>query len=120
MTTLGSVTLSGELILDGLESCPLIAHSVRRTMGVGSRAVIQSVAIGVAGRELTLSGGSHFTLAIIQDLQTLARLNQPVELVHQRGVYSVLITKIEAEPEVSFADPTSDDFYSAVIYMVEV
>jgi len=118
MTTLGTLTLSDHLILDGLESAPPVAMSVRRTLG--GRAIVQSVGLPDTGRELTLSGDYHFTLAEITNIRVLAQLNQPVELAHHRGIYQVLVTGIEAEAAFDYADPEDDDWYTATITMIEV
>ena len=118
MIALGSLVLSDHLVLGGLESDPPIAFSARRTMG--GRAVVQSIPLSTAGRELTLAGDKHFTLEQILDVQSLARLNRPVELSHYRGTYRVLITRVDPEPLEQSAEPGSDAVYSAVIYMVEV
>lgn len=116
--SLGGIVLSDHLILDGLESAPVVASSVRRTLGM--RPVVRTLAGStVGGRELTLSGENHFTLAEVAALRGVAAAGQPVTLVHHRGTFVVTIIRIESEATIRYADPTVDDWYSAVIYLQE-
>ncbi len=117
MTTLGTVTLSDDLILEGLENAPLIAYSQRRTLA--GESVVQ-VAPVLGGRELALVGDNHFTLAEIEAVRALAEAGQPVTLTHHRGTFRVLVVSIETDPAVDHADPRPDDWYAGRINMIEV
>jgi len=117
MTTLGSVTLSDELILSGLETAPDVVVNQRRTV-TGESAV--QVAPIAGGRALTLSGENHFTLAEIQAVKALAAAGSAVALVHDRGTFSVLITGTPVVPTGDHANPGSDAWYSGDITMIEV
>ena len=117
MTTLGSVTLSDDLILEGLETAPPIAHSQRRTLT--GESVVQAAPVS-GGRKLALAGDNHFTLADIEAVQALAGAGQPVTLTHHRGTFTVLIVSIEVEPAFNHADPQPGDWYSGRINLIEV
>lgn len=117
MITLGGISLSDHLILGGIETAPDLAYSQRRLIGGAS--YVQTDAI-IGGRELTLSGENHFTLAEITAVKALAAAMQPVTLVHHRGTFTVLIVAVEATPTFAHADPDDDSWYSGSINMIEV
>ncbi len=117
MTTLGTVILSDDLVLDGLENAPVAASSQRRTLG--GESVVQ-VAPVTGGRNLALVGENHFTLDQLQQIRSLARTGQQVTLTHHRGTFNVLIVGIEAAPAVDVSDPDSGAWYSGTINMIEV
>lgn len=117
MTQLGSVTLSDDLVLSGLETAPDIAVNQRRTLA--GESVIQTAPI-TGGRTLTLAGENHFTLQQIQDVKALAAAGQSVTLTHHRGTFSVLITGTPVEQAIDYADPTAAEWYSGKITMIEV
>jgi len=117
MTTLGSVTLSDHLILSGLETAPDIVVNQRRT--VGGESVVQTAPVS-GGRSLTLAGENHYTLQQIQDVKALAAIGSPVTLVHDRGTFTVLISDLDVEPTIKFANPAAADWYSGEIFLIEV
>ena len=90
--TLGDITLSDSIVLDGLENSPVIAQSARRTLG--GRMVLQVGATLSGGRILTLSGDNHWTLGQASAIRDIAALGQNVSLVHHRGTFTVLIVQI--------------------------
>jgi hypothetical protein len=114
---LGSLVLSDDLILSGLESAPPVAWSARRTLG--KRQVVQSMPLA-GGRLLSLQGDKHFSLKDLQDVLALAKLNQPVIMTHARGTFTILITAIDPEPAYLLADPDPEAYYSATITLQEV
>ena len=117
MTTLGTITLSDDLVLEGLETAPPIAHSQRRTLT--GESVIQTAPIS-GGRKLALVGDNHFTLADIEAVLALARVGQQVTLTHHRGTFTVLIVPVEVDPAFNHADPQPGDWYSGRINLIEV
>lgn len=118
MTALGTIpNLSDHLVLDGLESAPLVVANQQRTLtGVS---VVQ-VAINQGGRVLTLNGQNHFTLAQVAAIKALEGTGQAVTLIHHRGTFIVLIVKAEFTPARDLANPTDEDWYSGEITMIEV
>jgi hypothetical protein len=116
--SLGGIVLDDNLVLDGLEDYPARARSTRRTLG--GRMVIQVGVALAAGRELTLSGENHFTLAQIHAVKALEESGQAVSLVHHRGTFTVIVTATTVEPAFGYADPVADDWYSGSITMIEV
>lgn len=117
MTTLGSVQLSDNLVLDGIESAPGIAWSQRRTIMGAS--VVQVTPVS-GGRRLTLVSGGHLTISQAEAVRTVMEAGQPVTLVHHRGTFSVLVVSIEVEPDTRYADPAPGDTCSGTITMIEV
>ena len=113
--TLGGVTLSDHLVLDGLETAPLIAHSQRRTLT--GESVVQSAPMS-GGRALSLRSENHLTLEQINQVRALA--GQAVTMVHDRGTFTVLVVGIDVEAAFDHADPKTDDWYSGTINMIEV
>ena len=113
--TLGNVTLSDHLILDGLETAPMVAHSQRRTLT--GESVVQAAPM-VGGRALSLRSENHLTLEQINQVRDLA--GQVVSLVHHRGTFSVLVISIDVEAALDHADPKTDDWYSGTINLLEV
>lgn len=115
--SLGGVILSDHLVLEGLETGPLVAYSIKTTLG-GS-AIVQSDDMDAdIGIKLRLQGENHFTLQQIQDVRALR--GQTVELIHPRGTYQVIVLKTPAEPAINYADPVADDWYGGEIIMITV
>lgn len=114
--TLGGLTLSDHLTLDGIDVAPVRA-SQRRTLA--GRPITQS-APAPGGRTLVLSGEHHWTYAQAAALRTLAALAAPVALVHHRGAFTVLITAIELEPSIAYANPGDSDWLSGSVTLLEV
>jgi hypothetical protein len=117
--SLGAITLSDDLVLNGLETAPDIVVSQKRTLA--GRSIIQTAPIS-GGRTLTLSSERHFTLAQVQAVKSLAALGQPVTLVHHRGTFQVLITATTLDPDDSglHSNPTSTEWYSGDLTLIEV
>ena len=116
-TLLGSVTLSGHLILDGLESRKMVAPTVTHT--IGCLAVVEYDPIDQAvGVPIALVGENHFDLSQIQAVQAL--VGQEVTLVHHRGTFQVLVLSVPNEPTFNHADPQPDDWYSGRIELLTV
>ena len=115
--TLGAVTLSDHLTLDGLETSPDVAVNQRRTLT--GRSVLQLLATP-GGRTLTLEGTHHWTYAQIAAIKALAALGAPVALVHHRGTFSVVIVAVEVEPSIEYANPSGSDWLSGTVTLIEV
>ncbi len=115
--TLGGVVLSDHLVLEGLESGPIIAHSMHYTLG-GSAVVQSDDNDDTVGRPLRLTGKNHFTLQQIQDVRMLR--GQTVSLIHHRGTFDVIIIDTPVDPTINYADPIADDWYSGEITMITV
>lgn len=117
MTTLGTLQLSDNLVLDGLENSPAISMSQRRTLT--GDLVIQTAPIS-GGRKLALLSDNHLTLAQVEQIKAMEAAGQPVTLTHHRGTFSVLIVSIEVGPAFDHADPQPGDWYSGRINLIEV
>jgi len=114
--TLGGVTLSDHLVLDGLETAPLVSHSQRRTLT--GESVVQAAPM-VGGRALSLLADGHLTLDQIQAVRALA--GQVVTLTHGRGTFTVLVIGMDIE-QFFFdnVDPVGNSRYSGRINMIEI
>lgn len=115
--SIGGIALSEHLILSGIETAPDIVVNPRRLMG--GELDIQTDPIS-GGRELSLSGDNHFTLAQITAIKVLAGQGQAVELVHPRGTFNILIKGTPVEPSRAFSDPVGEDMYSGEITGIEI
>lgn len=115
---LGSIVLSDHLILDGLESAPGVAYSARRTLG--GRLAVQIGPTLVKGRTLTLVAENHLTMAQISAIKDIEAKGLSVDLSHHRGSFRVVVTAVDVEPTVAYADPDLNDWYSGTITMLEV
>jgi hypothetical protein len=114
---LGSVELSDELVLDGLETSPLLAYSQYTTI-YGARGLQSTVLSG--GRTLELGGGKHFSLTDIWNIQALISAAAPVTMTHERGTFTVRVLAVEPEPAVLRSNPDPDAIYEAVVTLMEV
>jgi hypothetical protein len=117
--TLGALTLSDNLVLNGLETAADLVVNQKRTLS--GRSILQTAPIS-GGRTLTLSSERHCSLTQVQAIKALAALGQPVSLVHHRGTFTVLITNTALEPDDSglHSNPTSAEWYSGDITLIEV
>ena len=114
MVSLGGITLSDHLVLQGLETAPTIAWSSRQTFG---RAVIQVLSIH-GGTPLSLISENHLSLADVQAMNGLMAAGQDVELVHHRGTFTVVIVAVDVKPAVLYHDPAPEDWYSGEIKLL--
>lgn len=117
MTTLGALMLSDHLILDGLENHAGVVVSQRRTLGGVSRLHVDPAP---GGRTLSLTGDKHFTLAQVQAMQAVAGTGYPLQLVHHRGTFTVIISDVEVDQSIRYADPDGNTWYSGTITLIEV
>ena len=117
MTVLGSLTLSDDLLLLGLDSAPPVASSQRRTLS--GRSLVQ-VAPLTGGRSLSLQSENHLSLSEVEAIQAIAATGQPVNLVHHRATIEVLIVGVEMTPAFDHANPESDAWYYGEIFLIEV
>ena len=116
--TLGGLTLSDNLVLDGLENSPAIAMSARRTLG--GRMISTFGPSLTGGRSLSLQSENHLTLAQIISLKTFEASGAALTLSHPRGTFTVSITGIEVEPDSMVVNPDGSIWYSGVINLIEV
>lgn len=118
-TLLGTLSLSDNLVLSGIEQAPDIAHLQRRTLT--GRSIVTTAPV-VGGRMLTLNSERHLSLADVQAIKALAVAGAPVTLVHHRGTFSVLIVGTALEPDDAslHANPTAAEWYSGDITLIEV
>jgi hypothetical protein len=116
--TLGGITLSDHLILEGIENAPDIAFSSQRTLG-GKMILAMGPSLE-GGRSLVMQAENHFLLSQITAVKALAKLGQTVTLVHHRGTFSVKILSVEVTPTEDFSNPGTDAWYSGTITMIEV
>lgn len=114
MITLGGLQLSDNLLLKGLRAEPVAVDMQRSDEGVA----LVLVAPIEGGRLLTLDG--YFTAAQVDSLMDMARLRQPVTLVHPRGTFSVLITGSSLEDWIEYVEPDPDDYEVGTINLIEV
>jgi hypothetical protein len=117
-TSLGGITLSDNLILGGIESAPGIAFSAKRTLG--GRQIVQVGPSLSGGRVLTLQGENHFTLGQVTAIKALSTSGASGAMVHARGSFTVIVTGVDVEPTIPYADPVSTDWYSGTITLLEV
>lgn len=114
--SLGGITLSDHLILTIGPAG--VAHSQRRLIGGAS--VVQADG-NIGGRSLMLQGEHHWTLGQVEQLRSLEALALPVDLVHHRGAFTVLIIdSSDLTPSTDYANPTDADWYSGSLTMIEV
>jgi hypothetical protein len=115
--TLGGIELHDHLVIRGLETAEdlLVESEVLLT---GDTYVWTMARSG--GRKFSLWGEYLFTLEQIEAIKALARLRQPVELVHHRGTFTVLITGTPVEPRRNVRDPLPGERYSGEITFIEV
>ncbi len=119
--SLGGIVLSDDLVLEGLETARKVAYSSRRTLA--GRHVLQVGPPLNGGRILSLQSENHITHAELLAIKAVEAVGAVVTLVHHRGVFSVLITAIELEPDSSLANPADDStdlWYSGTINLLEV
>ena len=114
--TIGAITLSDHLTLDGIDIAP-VRITQRRT--IAGRPITQS-APAPGGRTLVLAGEHHWTYDQAAALRALAALAAPVLLIHHRGAFNVLIQAIELEPSITYANPSGSDWLSGSVTLLEV
>jgi len=117
MVSLGSVILSDELLLTGLDSSVPVVVDAKRTLG-GRQVVRTDPSPG--GRSLSLDGKNHFTYDQKDAVQELAALRQAVTLVHHRGTFTVLIVGVQLDPSPKLKDPLGTNWLSGSILLLEV
>lgn len=117
--SLGGLTLSDNLYLDGLDKAPAVGMSSRRTLG--GRIVNQIGPQLIGGRSLQLQSELHITHAQEQSIKSMEAIGQPVTLVCPRGSYTVFISGIDLTPDTQLANPDSatDLWYSGTINLIE-
>lgn len=114
--SLGGLALSDHLMLD---IGPAAAAVNQRRLIGGAPCVQTDPSTG--GRVLTLQGEHHFTLAQIESIRAMQAQGLPVDLVHHRGTFRVVITDTsDLAPSFALADPSPDDWYSGTITLIEV
>jgi hypothetical protein len=117
--TLGGLSLSTSLYLDGLENSPGLAMSTTPTLGGRMINTIGPVITG--GRSLKLQSDNHITHAQMLSIKAMEMLGQKVTLVHPRGTFYVYISGINLTPDIqlSNSDSATDLWYSGTINLTE-
>lgn len=118
--TLGALTLSSHLVLEGIEAAPGRAMSMQRTLG--GRQVVQIGPPLDGGRVLALQSEGHLTLANVTAVKALEKAGTAVTLTHPRGTFSVIVTGVEVEPDelIVNAESSTTQWWSGTISMIEV
>ena len=112
--TLGGLELSDNLLLRGLRSDPVAVDVQRSDAGVAQ----VLVAPMEGGRVLGLYG--YFTAAQVDALMAMAAIRLPVQLVHPRGTFTVLITGSTLEEWWDNVQPDPNDIEQGTINLLEV
>lgn len=113
----GTLTLSDNLVLSGLETAAPAVHSARRL--IGGAVVVQSDA-NIGGRVLRLNSANHLALSDVEQIQSLFAAGQPITVTHHRGTFTVVITGMDLAPARDHANPYQDALYSGDIYLQEL
>lgn len=123
LVTLGGVSLDDNLVLSGIEQNADSAYSVRELLG--GPVVIQMDARSV-GAELSLispfNGSSRqgqYCQYQIDQLKAIAKLLQPVSLVHPRGTFTVYILDFDVTEREQNEEPHINKKYHGVITLQE-
>lgn len=120
MTILGTIELSDDLVLDGMDNATQRATEVDRSLyGVS---IYNSGVPLIGGRELSLGSVYHVTYAQLLQVQALEATGDAVTLSHTRGNLSVVVTGNDLTPDTQLADPqnATDLWYSGNIYLLEM
>lgn len=117
MISLSGIELSDDLQLKGLEDSPGIAYTQKRTI-LGNLVIHTSTNIG--GRSLSLQGTNDYTQEQIDQIKELEQAGSVVELIHPRGTFNVLITNVAVTQATENPEPSSEEWYSGEISMIEV
>ena len=124
MTTLGGVTISDNMYLDGVLDAPLSGSTQKRLLGGGSVVFIQPQ---IGGRKFTLGtiNGSVGTQGLwcqqtIEDLKVFESNTQSIVLDYRGDLYDVVITKMQFTPfqQNQLESPTKP--YTGTITLIEV
>jgi len=117
--SLGGITLSDHLVLNGLDEAPGIAWSSRRTIGGAAKTQKQTV---TGGRTFELNSEYHITYANMIAIKAKENAGAAVALVHPRLTCNVLIIGVSLEPDTELSNPASatDLWYSGTIKLLEV
>jgi len=102
--SLGGIALSSHLPLDIFGAG--VGYSQRRLIGGAS--VVQADGTS-GGRTMRLRSNRAMTIAQFDQIKAVQQVGLPVELVHHRGTFQVLITDTsEMEEDFYRADPGND------------
>jgi hypothetical protein len=114
MITLAGLVLSDNLRLLGLRAAPIAVNVGRSDAGVAQ--VLITTLDG--GRALDLSG--YYTSAQVDQIMSIMRAGLPVQLVHPRGTFRVLVIGCDLADWVEYVEPDPDDFEEGKINLIEV
>jgi hypothetical protein len=117
--TLGGVTLSDHLVIQGIETAPARAFGGQRLMGGAMHTDVGPALTG--GRVLSLQSEFHLTQTDVDAIKELEAAGNAVSLVHPRGTFTVYITGVDVEPDEWLVDPDDADilWYSGIINLLE-
>ena len=110
----GGLALSDNLLLRGLRGDP-VAVDMQRSEGGVAQILVAPLE---GGRPLALEG--YFTAAQVDALMDMARIGEPVTLIHPRGTFSWLITGSSLEPWIDYVEPDPNDFEFGTVNGIEV
>jgi len=116
--SLGGIELSNHLTLD-IQGAG-VAYSQRRL--IGGAAIVQADG-NDGGRSMVINSSGHMTLTQLEQIRTMQAAGQPVQLVHHRGTFDVLIVDTtDMADDFDIANPDADATLtvSGNITMIEV
>lgn len=116
--SLGGITLSDHLTLD-LHG-PGVGYNQRRLIGGAS--VVQADS-NIGGQVMALNSVSDITKSQLDQIRTMQSAGIPIELVHYRGTFQVLIVDTsDMVDDFDIANPDADPTLtvSGTITMIEV
>lgn len=120
--SLGALTLSNHLYLDGIDNAPGRGGSSKRLLS--GRMVVVVGPVLDKGRTLSLQSEGHITHAQVASIKAMEKLGQEVTLTHPRGTFTVIIAGTELEPDELLSNPDSAAagaiWYSGTITLIEV
>lgn len=124
MITLAGYKLNDNLHLIGLETNPDLSYSVRELLGGPAAIQIDSRDVGASlaltARDDGTSRMGEFCKSQIDALKTVAKLLQPVELVHPNGTYTVYILRFNVKQSDEKEIPGPNKKFHGEILLQEV
>jgi len=122
--SLGGITLSEDLELNGVINNPNVLAQINQTLG--GNIVIDGLTM-FSGKELVLGSTSSansfsgfFIKEQVDQLAVFRDTLQTLELIHHLGVFSVIITEIELQVVNERVDPDSSTWYIGTVTMIEI
>lgn len=118
-----TVSLGGIVLSDHLQlSIDAAAVGISQRRLIGGASVVQ-IDAAAGGRSMRLQSKRHMTIVQLDKIKAMQSAGMPVELVHHRGAFQVVITDTTAMEEDFYrADPDTDQTLtvSGTITLLEV